>query len=95
MTEQVSCKKLYDNKKYDDKGNELLFCDRIINPYKDENAKVVLGLVLLSQSQIDDLKYKGECLATDEQHEILNKYEGDEKWNHIHNGWKIRDYIFS
>ena len=70
------------------------FCDKIINPYKDDNAKVILGKVLLAQRQIDDLKYKGKCLATDEQQDLLLKFDGDEKWNHIHNGWKIHNYIF-
>lgn len=55
------------------------FWDRIFNPYKDKNAKVILSKVLLSQRQIDDLKYKGECFAPDEQQEFLKQFDDKEK----------------
>jgi hypothetical protein len=49
--------------------------------------------VVLTKRQIHDLIFDGEFYVTTDQHNILKKYEGEDKWNYIHKGWKIRNYI--
>lgn len=73
-----------------------------ISPYdaEDPYAKVILGRIWLSDIQKRMLKYEGKCYLTDEQQEIMDKYE-DKKISHLPAGWDafilsddVYEYVF-
>jgi uncharacterized LabA/DUF88 family protein len=72
------------------------FADKIIYDYSKDDLMALVedGQIILSKKQINDLKYKGECLSTPEQKKVMQQYDDEEIWKHIYNADKKKDYIF-